>query len=682
MGVTLEGLGELMAEDPALPRDLLGAVYHGRRPSRDTRLEDWGLAEPVSMRGPRLESARRVVVALHGRGATADSILARAVELGGNDPTLAVVAPQATNSAWYGPRYTATRAELGAELEAAAAAAGSVLDTAVERAGGADRVVLLGFSQGACLAIEIFSRRSQRLGAVAALSGAAIGPPDGRPTPGPAAAGTPVLLGASAEDPWVARPHIEETAVALAAAGAEVTLEMAPGNGHAIHGRQRILARSLIQGLPAAPPAGGHGNFHETESLAGALPRDRNSPRDVPYGLYAEQLSGTGFVARRRENTRTWMYRVRPSAEQGRLDPLAHPTFKADFDGEPPEPNLVGFAPLPLPGAPVDFVDGLATVGGAGSPRRRRGFAVHVYAANRSMEERCFYDADGELLILPQLGALTLLTELGVLDVAPGQLALVPRGLKVSVLLRGAAARGYVAEVFGRRFELPERGPVGANGLTEARHFRAPAAWHEDRLTPGYRVTAKLGGELYEARQDHSPFDVAAWHGNHCPYVYDLALFSPVGNTRVDHGDPSIHTVLSAPLDEPGTNTLDLVVFPPRWDPTERTFRPPYFHRNVTTEFNGIIRDDSLPSDSPFAPGGYFLTPSLTPHGVVAASVERALAEDPATADRPRRVPDSSLWFQLETALPLTLTRWARESPNRIPDWPLVWGAYRKHFRV
>jgi homogentisate 1,2-dioxygenase len=584
LGVAVEAFRELAAGEgePAV-RELLAAVFRGRRPSRATRLEDWGLPQPVSVRGPRLEEARRVVVALHGSGGTADGALRQAVEIAADDPTVAVVAPQADGD------------------ELAPAEAEAILARARERAG-AERVV-----------------------------------------------------------------HWEE---------------------HARVVRDRIAARVELRGHAAAvAPAlggGGFGGFHESEDLPGALPRDRNSPRAVSYGLYAEQLSATGFVAPRAENARSWLYRIRPSAHPGALAPLGHETFRADFDREPPEPNLAGFAPPAIPAAPTDFVDGLITLGGAGSARLRRGYAVHVYAANRSMDERCFYDADGDLLLLPQLGALTLLTEMGVLEVAPGALAIIPRGVRFSVLLAGPEARGYVAEPFGRRFTLPERGPVGANGLAEARHFRAPTAWHEDRLAPGYRLTAKVGGELYQGTRDYSPFDVVAWHGNACPYVYDLALFSPVGNTRFDHGDPSIYTVLTAPLDETGAHSLDLVVFPPRWDPTEGTFRPPYFHRNVTAEWNGIIRDE-LPPDSPFQPGGCFVTPGMAPHGVLASSVERALDADPsaaAAADRPRRVPDDSLWFQFESALPISLTSWAKRAPLRIADWHLIWGAYRSHFRV
>jgi homogentisate 1,2-dioxygenase len=679
LGLGFEDFVGFVASAPELPRDLVSAAFHGRRPSKETRLEDWGLPELVSVRGPRLEEARRVVVALHGRGATADGILARAVEIAAGDPTVAVVAPQAPNNVWYGPRHTAPRAQLGAELEAAVATAGRVLDTAVARSA-PERVVLFGFSQGACLAIELFSRRAQRLGALVALSGAQIGSPGEAPLPAPGVAGTPVLLGASVDDPSVARDQVEAAARALAAAGCAVDLEMVAGDGHTLHARQRQRARPFLRGVagPAAP-GGGFGAAHESEALAGALPRDRNSPRLAPYGLYAEQVSGTAFVAPRAENRRTWIYRARPAGQQGRLAPYGHETFRADFAGEAPEANLSGFAPLPIPTGPADFVDGMATLGGAGSPRLRRGYAVHVYAANRDMDDRCFYDADGDLLLVPQLGALTLMTELGILEVAPGEIAILPRGLRFSVLLRGLAARGWVAEVFGRPFELPDRGPVGANGLSDARHFRAPAAWYENRLAPGYRVTAKLGGELHQGVQDYSPYDVVAWHGNHCPYVYDLAMFSPVGNTRIDHGDPSIYTVLSAPLDDAGAHALDLVIFPPRWDATEGTFRPPYFHRNVTTEINGVIRDTPS-ARSPFVPGITFLTPSMTPHGVLSGAVERVLGADADRADRPRRSPDSSLWFQFESALPFSLTPWAQRAPSRIADWPSVWGAYRTHF--
>ncbi|MFW6090071.1 MAG: homogentisate 1,2-dioxygenase, partial [Gemmatimonadota bacterium] len=541
----------------------------------------------------------------------------------------------------------------------------------------AERVVLAVHSRGSN-ADAMLQRVCEMAGHAARLTVVAPQQPDGE---GPAALdaalgwirdgapGAPVTL-IAARDGWM--PPEE-----LRARELEVQTLVVSANPSA---RERVEARELLTGRPVSEGRSGFGNAHASEALPGALPRGQNSPRRPPYGLFAEQLSGTGFVARRHENLRTWLYRIRPSVQHGALSPLDHPRFGAGFVGRAPEPDLAGWSPLKLPEEPTDFVDGLVTLGGAGDPTLRRGYAVHLYATNRSMEHRAFYDADGDLLLLPQLGGLTLLTELGVLELEPGQLAVVPRGLKLSVLLHGEHARGYVAETFGRHFELPERGPIGANGLADERHFVAPSAWYEDRLDPGYRITAKLGGRLYEAVQDRSPYDVVAWHGSYAPYVYDIARFSPVGNTRVDHGDPSVYTVLTAPMDEQGSHTLDLVVFPPRWDPTEGTFRPPYFHRNVTNEINGIIRHPG--SDrGPFRAGMVFITPPMTAHGVTARAVDHALSMDDETADRPARGSGASLWFQFETALPMSLTPWAEQTEARIAGWRDIWGVHRARFQ-
>ena len=679
LGVAWAKFEDFLAATAEPDRTLLRSAFHGRRPSASVRLEDWGFPEPVSLSGPSLADARRVVVALHGRNATAESVIRRVLEIVGSDPEVAVVAPQARDQAWYTGRYTLPRAELGPALTSALEQTGTVLDR-VLAACDPSRVVLFGFSQGACLALELFVRRGVRLPALVALSGGFIGPPAELPPLGAGLAGTPVLVGSSLADPYLEAGSVERTARALGDAGCHVTLEMAPGGTHTFHARQRVLARALLSGRDAPPAPSGFGNELASEALEGALPKTQNTPRHAPYGLHGELISGTAFTATRAQNSRTWLYRCRPAAQQGELVPLAHPTLSGDFEQAPPLANLAGFAPLPLPTAAADFVDGLYTLGGAGSARLRRGFAVHLYAANRNMEDRAFYDADGDLLLLPERGALTLLTELGVLDVAPGELALIPRGVRFTVALQGTEARGYLAEVFGRRFALPERGPLGSNGLADARHFRAPSAWPEDRLAVGYRVTAKVGGSLYQATQDHSPYDVVAWHGNHCPLVYDLSLFTPAGYTRVDHPDPSIHTVLTAPLDEQGANSLDLVVFPPRRDATEHTFRLPYFHRNATTEINGIVHEVAS-SDSMFVPGAVFVTPSMTPHGPVAAALERHLAQTPEQADRPHRYSDRALWFQFETALPLALTPWAAAAAHRHADWHSRWGVYRSRFR-
>ncbi len=677
LGVRHGELRTVAQEQADVPVEVLARAVDGRCPSAEIRWEAWGPGLEVAHWGPPLEGARRVIVAVHGRGINAEQIVRRALEVTGNDPQIAIVAPQAVGNSWYPGRYDQSRVELDEELDVALARVTAVCDR-VAKTVGDERLALFGFSQGACVALEVFIARGRRLASVVALSGARIGEAEEGPPASAELSGTPVLLGLSNGDLWIAGDHVSATARELDSVGCEVEDIRVSGGEHFLHGVQRIRGRELLTGRTRRTETG-FGNVHQSEGLPGALPREQNTPRHAPYGLYPEQINDTGFTVERAKNRRAWVYRIRPSNQQSTFAPLEHPYLAADFLDVPPEVNLCGFAAEPIPTEPTDFVDGLVTLGGAGAAGLRRGYAIHTYAANRSMEHRALSSGDGELLILPQRGALTLLTELGVLEVGVGELAVVPRGLRFSVLLREGDARGFVAEVFGRHFELPERGPIGANGLSDARHFMAPTAWHEDRLAPGYRLTHKLGGRLYEAMQDYSPFDVVAWQGNFAPYTYDLALFSPVWNARVDHGDPSVFTVLSTPLDEPGTNLLDLVAFPVRWDATEHTFRPPYYHRNATTEFNGILREvgGGVP---PFEAGITFLTPPTTPHGVVTETVERYLAQSDEQADAPRRSSNVSLWFQFESALPMSLTRWAREAPRWVPRWREVWGAPRTHF--
>jgi homogentisate 1,2-dioxygenase len=678
LGVALPELQQLLEARPEFPPEFVRAAYHARRPSRHVQRAAMGLRELVSLRGPQLTAARRVVLALHGRGSSADVILRRCTEITGLDDGLALVAPQAPNNTWYELRHTETRAAHGEALTTSLSELLRLI--ALIRSATQAPLVVMGFSQGACLALEVLSRTEHRLAAVVALSGSAIGGSSEAPTFGPHVRGLAVLLGSSEDDPWLDMGDLHDTRDRLLAAGAQVTFELVPGDAHALHARHRLLARELLTGKANPLPLHGFSNAQQSECLPGALPTDRNSPRDPAYGLYAEQLSVTGFVAQRAQQRRAWLYRVRPSAEHGAFEHILHSRFNTAFTGEPAEPELAGCAPLPLPTAACDFLDGVCTLGGAGSPALRRGYAIHLYACNRNMEERAFCNTDGELLLLPELGRLTLLTEFGVLDVEPGMLAIIPRGVRFSVVLRDGVARGYMTEVYGRSFDLPERGPVGANGLTDPRHFVSPHAWYEDRLALGYAVVHKLGGALYEAKQDYSPYSVVAWHGNCPPHAYDLQHFCPVSNSRFDHIDPSIYTVLSAPLDEVGAHNLDLVVFPPRWDVSENTFRPPYFHRNVTTEFNGIIRE--LPSNtSPFVPGCCFLTPSFTPHGVVATSAVRARLKHGAAANRPHRMSEASLWFQFETTLPFSFSPWVKQAANWRADWGSIWGAYRNHFR-
>lgn len=443
---------------------------------------------------------------------------------------------------------------------------------------------------------------------------------------------------------------------------------------------------ALPEAVPAqadASPSGeprylsGFATSMQSEALPGALPRTQNSPKPAPHGLYIESINGTAFTVRRAENRRTWMYRIRPSVVQSRLEPLPGTRIVGRFDTCVTAPDLMRWRALPVPPAEqrTDFLDGLATLAGVGDPHLRSGLAIHVYAANADMHERCFYDADGDLLLVPELGGLRIRTELGWLHVRPGEIAILPRGLKFAVALADGAARGFALEVFGSGFRLPERGPIGANGLADERHFLAPVAAFEDRAAPGYEVVVKHGGELFRAAVAHVPFDVVAWHGNHVPCKYDLARFNAMGSVSFDHPDPSILTVLTCPLDDHGNNLADVIVFPGRWDVAEHTFRPPYYHRNVATEFSGIV---ALPSPyAGFEKGGYFLTPSMTPHGIGAASHQQAIE----AGEGPRRLPDESLWVMFETVLGLRVTPWALASSNRDDTYHDLWKDMPATFR-
>ncbi|MDQ3281808.1 MAG: homogentisate 1,2-dioxygenase, partial [Acidobacteriota bacterium] len=326
----------------------------------------------------------------------------------------------------------------------------------------------------------------------------------------------------------------------------------------------------------------GFNNEFASEALAGVLPARGNSPQRVKYGLYAEQFSGSPFTVPRGMQKRSWLYRIRPSVLHEPFAPLDARLLRGAFDEVPTPPNQLRWDPVPVPSEPADFVDGLVTIAG------NEGVGIHIYAANRSMEGRFFYDADGELLLVPERGAIIVRTELGVIEAKPGEIAVIPRGTKFRVELAEAAARGYVCENFGAPFRLPDLGPIGANGLANPRDFLTPVAAYED-IDGDFELVAKFDGRLWSARIDHSPLDVVAWHGNYAPYKYDLTKFNVINTVSFDHPDPSIFTVLTSPSDTPGTANCDFVIFPPRWMVAEDTFRPPYFHRNVMNEYMGLI---------------------------------------------------------------------------------------------
>ena len=332
----------------------------------------------------------------------------------------------------------------------------------------------------------------------------------------------------------------------------------------------------------------GFGNEFASEALAGALPRHQHSPQKPPFGLYGEQFTGTPFTAPRGTNRWTWVYRIRPSAMHKPFHQIPNGLIRGGpFQEVPAPPNQLRWQPLPIPQIPTDFIQGIATLGGNGDASLQTGSAIHFYAANASMRDRFFYDADGELLIVPQLGNLLFHTECGILEVAPGEICVIPRGIRFRVELLEDAGRGYICENYGPHLRLPELGPIGTQGLANSRDFLAPVAAFED-LEGDFRLVAKFLGNLWEAEIDHSPLDVVAWHGNYTPYKYDLTKFNCINTVTYDHPDPSIYCVLAAPTAIPGTSNIELACFPPRWTVATDTFRPPPFHRNIASEFMGL----------------------------------------------------------------------------------------------
>jgi homogentisate 1,2-dioxygenase len=397
----------------------------------------------------------------------------------------------------------------------------------------------------------------------------------------------------------------------------------------------------------------------------------------VRHGLYAEQLSGTAFTAPRHANRRSWLYRILPAAVHQPFAALQSGKFHNAFDEMSATPNQLRWDPWPLPHAATDFVDGLITLAGNGGAATQAGIGIHVYAANRSMQGRYFYDADGELLIVPQLGRLRLATELGVLDVAPEEIAVIPRGVRFRVDLLDGEARGYVAENFGALLRLPELGPIGSNSLANARDILTPVAAYED-LDGDFELVAKFQGHLWSAKIDHSPLDVVAWHGNYAPYKYDLRRFNTIGSISYDHPDPSIFTVLTAPSDTPGTANMDFVIFPPRWLVAEDTFRPPWFHRNIASEFMGLVHGAYDAKAGGFVPGGASLHNSMSGHGPDAASFDKASVADTA---KPDHIVET-MAFMFETRAVIRPTRQALESPQLQREYHACWQGLNKHFRL
>lgn len=421
----------------------------------------------------------------------------------------------------------------------------------------------------------------------------------------------------------------------------------------------------------------GFGNHFETEALAGALPQGMNSPQKCAYGLYGEQLSGTPFTAPAAENERTWVYRIRPSVKHvGRFQKIDVPYWKSAPFIDPDVASLGQYRWDPVPHAEeaLDWISGMRTMTTAGDVNTQIGMAAHVYLVTASMEDSYFYSADSELLVVPQQGVLRFHTELGILDVAPQEIAIIPRGLVYRVEVLDGPARGFVCENYGQKFDLPYRGPIGANCLANARDFKTPVAAFEDREVPS-EITVKWCGQFHKSHIDQSPLDVVAWHGNYVPVKYDLAHFCPVGAILFDHPDPSIFTVLTAPSGIEGTANIDFVLFRDRWMVAEDTFRPPWYHKNVMSELMGNIHGQYDAKLSGFIPGGMSLHNMMLPHGPDKDAFDKASNAELA----PHKLSDT-MSFMFETRFPQHLTPFAANEAPLQDDYVTCWQDLAKNF--
>ena len=425
----------------------------------------------------------------------------------------------------------------------------------------------------------------------------------------------------------------------------------------------------------------GFGNEFATEAEAGALPVGRNSPQKASLGLYAEQFSGTAFTVPRVHNKRTWTYRIRPSVLHKPFKQIENGLFKSSpFDDVVTTPNQLRWDPLPIPEKETDFIDGITTIAGNGDLYSQMGIGIHIYVCNKDMNDRYFYNADGEMLIVPELGVLTIFSELGVIEVAPGEVCCLPRGLKFRVTIggerdaRAPVARGYICENYGAQFRLPDLGPIGANGLANPRDFETPVAWYEDK-DGKCEIVAKFGGNLWACETDHSPLDVVAWHGNYAPYKYDLRRFNTIGSISFDHPDPSIFTVLTSPSGEAGVANCDFVIFPDRWLVAEDTFRPPWYHRNVMSEYMGLIYGQYDAKEEGFVPGGGSLHNQMSAHGPDLDAFEKA-----SNADLQPQKLAGTMAFMFESRYIIRPTKFAMETAQLQHEYFEVWQGLKKKF--
>ncbi|MEM6825476.1 MAG: homogentisate 1,2-dioxygenase [Pseudomonadota bacterium] len=437
---------------------------------------------------------------------------------------------------------------------------------------------------------------------------------------------------------------------------------------------QRKIVQELSSNGTTPGYMPGFGNDHETEALPGALPQGMNSPQKCAYGLYAEQLSGTAFTVHPPE--RTWCYRIRPSVKHStRYAKIDLPYWKSAPCVDPDVISLGQYRWNPVEATgDTTWLTGMRTMTTAGDVNTQVGMASHIYLVTRSMVDEYFFSADSELLVVPQQGRIRFHTELGILDLEPKEIAIIPRGLVYRVELLDGPARGFVCENYGQKFEMPGRGPIGANCLANPRDFKAPVAAFEEREVAS-KITVKWCGQFHVTKTEQSPLDVVAWHGNYAPYKYDLNAYCPVGAILFDHPDPSIFTVLTAPSGSPGTANIDFVLFRERWLVAENTFRPPWYHKNIMSELMGNIYGIYDAKPEGFVPGGMSLHNMMLPHGP-----DRQAYEGASNADLKAEKLDNTMSFMFETRFPQHLTPFAAKEAPLQDNYIDVWADMEKHF--
>ena len=429
----------------------------------------------------------------------------------------------------------------------------------------------------------------------------------------------------------------------------------------------------------------GFGNRFATEAIPGVLPQACNTPQRCKYDLISEQLNGTPFVSPRASLLHAWFYRIHPSVAHRPFKRLPkQPDLEATFS--PLNPNVefspqdLGWDQFSIPstaeGDEIDFVDVLKTIGGHGDPTVKEGLAVHVYLANAPMRNRAFCNNDGDMLILPQEGRLDIQTEFGRLMARPGELVVIQAGMRFTVTLPDGVGRGYIQEIYGSHYELPELGPVGSNGMALPRDFEIPVASFDVDLSP-WEMVVKLAGQLFAYSQDHTPYDVVAWHGNYAPYKYAMEKFVASATVDRDQSDPSIYCVLTARSKIPGVALSDFLVFTPKWSVTRNTFRPPYYHRNVATEIMGMMYGTWHGSATVLAPGGLTYEPSYMPHGESYERWKEATAADL----RPERVGEGAMAFMMHISGHVSLTKYALERSGALqPIQADMWQGFKPGF--